>query len=87
MLAIDGISKTFHPGTPNEVRALRDVSLTIQPHGFVIVIGTNGSGKSTRMNAVAGTFIVDRGNLERAYRARWEAYASGRPPQAIAVTD
>ena len=59
MLEINGISKTFYAGTPNEVRALRDVSLTIQPHGFVIVIGTNGSGKSTLLNAVAGTFFVD----------------------------
>jgi putative ABC transport system ATP-binding protein len=73
MLEIDGISKTFHPGTPNEVRALRDVSLTIQPHGFVIVIGTNGSGKSTLLNAVAGTFLVDRGTIRLAGRdvTRW----------------
>src|SRR4029079_17541728 len=68
-----GISKTFHPGTPNEIRALRDVSLTIQPHGFVIVIGTNGSGKSTLLNAVAGTFFVDRGAIRLAGRdmTRW----------------
>src|SRR6476469_10065438 len=73
MLEIDGITKTFHPGTPNEVRALRDVSLTIQPPGFVIVIGTNGSGKSTLLNAVAGTFYVDRGAIRLAGRdmTRW----------------
>src|SRR5438093_297960 len=73
MLEIDGISKTFHPGTPNEVRALRDVRLTIEPHGFVIVIGTNGSGKSTLLNAVAGTFFVDRGAIRLAGRdmTRW----------------
>jgi len=63
MLEIDSISKTFHPGTPNEVRALRDVNLKIQPHGFVIVIGMNGSGKSTLLNAVAGTFFLDRGAI------------------------
>jgi putative ABC transport system ATP-binding protein len=73
MLEIDGISKTFHRGTPNEVRALRDVSLTIEPHSFVIVIGTNGSGKSTLLNAVAGTFFVDRGTIRLAGRdvTRW----------------
>src|SRR6187200_1255008 len=41
MLDIRNITKTFHAGTPNEVRALRDVALTIQDHEFVIVIGTN----------------------------------------------
>jgi putative ABC transport system ATP-binding protein len=63
MLEIRNITKTFHPGTPNEVRALRDVALTIENHEFVIVIGTNGSGKSTLLNAVAGTFQVDEGRI------------------------
>src|SRR5881227_1105922 len=73
MLEIRDISKTFHAGTPNEVRALQDVSLTIDPGSFVIVIGTNGSGKSSLLNAVAGTFLVDRGNIRLADQdiTRW----------------
>ncbi len=63
MLDIRDISKTFNPGTPNEVRALQQVSLHIEPGSFVIVIGTNGSGKSTLLNAVAGSFIVDAGRI------------------------
>ena len=63
MLEIQNISKTFHSGTPNEVRALSDVSVSISEGSFVIVIGTNGSGKSTLLNAVAGTFYVDSGTL------------------------
>src|SRR5208282_5387500 len=63
VLQIDHISKTFKPGTPNEVRALTDVSLNLHAGSFLIVIGTNGSGKSTLLNAVAGTFIVDRGSI------------------------
>jgi putative ABC transport system ATP-binding protein len=63
MLDIRDISKTFNPGTPNEVRALQHVSLHIEPGSFVIVIGTNGSGKSTLLNAVAGSFIVDAGRI------------------------
>ena len=59
MLEIRGISKTFHAGTLNEVRALRNVSVTIEEGSFVIVIGTNGSGKSSLLNAVAGTFFID----------------------------
>ena len=63
MLEIRGVSKVFNPGTPNEVRALQDVTLTIDEGTFVMVIGTNGSGKSTLLNAVAGSFDVDTGSI------------------------
>jgi putative ABC transport system ATP-binding protein len=63
MLEIREISKVFNQGTPNEVRALQDVSLTIDEGCFVIVIGTNGSGKSTLLNAVAGSFEVETGTI------------------------
>src|SRR5258708_28244594 len=63
MLELSGIYKSFNPGTPNEVRALRNVSLRLETGSFLIVIGTNGSGKSTLLNAVAGTFIVDTGSI------------------------
>jgi putative ABC transport system ATP-binding protein len=63
MLEIRGIEKTFHAGTPNEVRALQGVDLDIDDGSFVVVIGTNGSGKSTLLNAVAGTFFVDAGSI------------------------
>lgn len=66
MLEVRGISKTFHPGTPNEVRALQHVDLSVEDGSFVVVIGTNGSGKSTLLNAVAGTFIVDTGSIRLA---------------------
>ena len=64
MLEIEQIRKTFHAGTPNEIRALQGVDLHIEPGSFVIVIGTNGSGKSTLLNAVAGSFFVDSGRLK-----------------------
>jgi putative ABC transport system ATP-binding protein len=63
MLEIADIKKTFHAGTPNEVRALRGVGLTIERSSFVCVIGTNGSGKSTLLNAVAGAFLTDSGRI------------------------
>ena len=63
MLQISNISKTFNPGTPNEVRALRNVTLTLPAGSFLIVLGTNGSGKSTLLNAAAGTFTVDAGKI------------------------
>ena len=66
MLQITRLFKTFNPGTPNEVRALSDVSLTLDPGSFLIIIGTNGSGKSTLLNAVAGSFIADAGSISLA---------------------
>ena len=73
MLELEGIVKTFHPGTANEVRALRGVDLRVEDHSFVVVIGTNGSGKSTLQNAVSGSFPVDRGRILLAGRdiTRW----------------
>jgi len=64
MLEVGGVSKTFHAGTPNELRALRSVGLGVEEGSFVIVIGTNGSGKSTLLNAVAGSFFVDAGTIK-----------------------
>jgi putative ABC transport system ATP-binding protein len=63
MLKIENIKKTFNAGTVNEVKALQDVSLEIEEGSFVCVLGTNGSGKSTMLNAVAGTFLVDEGKI------------------------
>jgi putative tryptophan/tyrosine transport system ATP-binding protein len=73
MLDVRRISKTFNPGTINEVRSLREVSLSIEDGSFVTVIGTNGSGKSTLLNAVAGTFFVDSGTIQLGGRdiTRW----------------
>ena len=63
MLEIRDAWKTFHAGTPNEVRALQGVDLTLGEGSFTIVIGTNGSGKSTLLNSVAGSFYLDQGQL------------------------
>jgi putative ABC transport system ATP-binding protein len=73
MLQLRELQKTFFAGTPNEVRALRGVSLQIEAGSFVTVIGTNGSGKSTLLNAVAGSFLVDRGTIAIAGKdvTRW----------------
>jgi putative ABC transport system ATP-binding protein len=63
VLEISDISMTFHAQTPNAVRALRNVSLAIPTGTFVVVIGTNGSGKSSLLKAVAGSFLVDEGRI------------------------
>jgi putative tryptophan/tyrosine transport system ATP-binding protein len=63
MLEVQKISKTFHSGTPNEVRALQRIDFQLEKRSFVVIIGTNGSGKSTFLNAVAGSFFVDEGEI------------------------
>jgi putative tryptophan/tyrosine transport system ATP-binding protein len=63
MLELQNLLKTFNADTPNEVRALRGVTLTLERGSFLIIIGTNGGGKSTLLNAVAGTFLVDSGRI------------------------
>ena len=64
MLKINHIAKTFNPGTITEKVALVDVELHLMPGDFVTVIGGNGAGKSTVLNAVAGVFPVDKGTIE-----------------------
>ena len=63
MLEIQGIRKIFNANTVNEKVALQNLSLTLNDGDFVTVIGGNGAGKSTMLNAVAGVFPVDEGRI------------------------
>ena len=63
MLKIENVWKTFNKGTVNEKVALQCLNLHMQPGDFVTVIGGNGAGKSTMLNAVAGVFGVDSGKI------------------------
>src|SRR5213594_1492042 len=80
MLEIANLTKTFNRGTPNEVRALRGVSLRLDRGSFLLIIGTNGSGKSTLLNAVAGTFLPDAGRLTLAGQniTRWPEHCRAK---------
>ena len=63
MLEIKGISKTFNVGTVNEKQALNNLSLTLNDGDFCTIIGGNGAGKSTMLNAIAGVWPVDEGQI------------------------
>ena len=63
MLELKHIYKTFHPGTINERRALCGLDLSLAKGDFVTVIGGNGAGKSTMLNAISGVFPVDAGSI------------------------
>ncbi|TGE31052.1 ATP-binding cassette domain-containing protein [Desulfosporosinus sp. Sb-LF] len=63
MLTVRNLVKVFNRGTINEKKALDRVLLELVPNDFVTVIGSNGAGKSTFLNAVAGNFLVDSGEI------------------------
>ena len=63
MLEIKGIHKTFNAGTINEKTALNGIDLKLEPGDFVTIIGGNGAGKSTMLNAISGVFPVDKGSI------------------------
>ena len=63
MLELHQVCKTFNPGTVNEKAALTHLSLTLEEGDFVTVIGGNGAGKSTMLNAISGVWPVDAGTV------------------------
>lgn len=63
MLEIKDVRKTFNAGTINQKTALDGLSLHLNEGDFVTVIGGNGAGKSTMLNAVAGVWTVDSGTI------------------------
>ena len=64
MLKITNLQKTFNPGTVNAKTALNGLNLTLEDGDFVTVIGGNGAGKSTMLNAIAGVWKPDYGTIE-----------------------
>lgn len=63
MLELKNVHKTFNLGTINEKKALNGVELKLEKGDFVTVIGGNGAGKSTVLNAVAGVWPIDSGSI------------------------
>ena len=63
MLKLENIRKVFNAGTVNEKVALNGLNLHMNEGDFVTVIGGNGAGKSTMLNAIAGVWGVDEGKI------------------------
>jgi putative ABC transport system ATP-binding protein len=63
-LRLEGVTHLFHAGTPNEARALDGVDLELEQGTFTVVLGTNGSGKSSLLNAIAGSLELASGRIE-----------------------
>ena len=63
MLEVNDLHKTFNIGTINEKVALDGVNLKLNSGDFVTIIGGNGAGKSTTLNAIAGVWPIDQGKI------------------------
>lgn len=63
MLKVDNLTKKFFPGTPNELTAVDDLDLEMTDGDFLTVIGSNGAGKTTFLNLIAGTTSPTRGRI------------------------
>lgn len=63
MLEIRNVTKVFNKGSVDEKVALNGLSLTLNDGDFVTVIGGNGAGKSTMLNAICGTWLPDSGSV------------------------
>jgi putative ABC transport system ATP-binding protein len=63
MIELTSLDKTFEQPGGDRVHALRGVNLTIPAGQFLTVIGSNGSGKSTILNVIAGTYFTDTGSI------------------------
>jgi NitT/TauT family transport system ATP-binding protein len=62
-VVVNRVSKVFNPGKPNEVIALSDIELTIEPGEFVSLIGPSGCGKSTLLRLVANLIEPSEGDV------------------------
>ena len=63
MLDLTDIRKTFNPNSINQKIALDGVTLHLEDGDFVTMIGGNGAGKSSLLNAIAGVWPVDCGRI------------------------
>jgi putative ABC transport system ATP-binding protein len=63
MLEIQSARKVFHRGQPDEKVALDGLSLKLKTGEFAVVIGSNGAGKSSMLNAISGALPLDSGKI------------------------
>ena len=63
MLEVSNARKVFYRGKPDEKIALNDLSLKLGTGEFGIILGSNGAGKSTMLNAVSGALPLDSGSV------------------------
>lgn len=63
MIRLEGFTKYFHKGSANQVLALDHIDLEVEKGDFITIIGSNGAGKSSLLNGLAGAFPADDGRI------------------------
>jgi putative ABC transport system ATP-binding protein len=63
VLRLEAATHAFHAGSASETRALDGVNLELEQGSFTVVLGTNGSGKSSLLNAIAGSLALAQGRV------------------------
>ena len=79
ILKVEHLSKVYGQGE-NEVRALDDVSFSVEKGQFVAIIGPSGSGKSTLLHILGG---VDRPTSGKVWLERQDVFAQNEEQLAI----
>jgi putative ABC transport system ATP-binding protein len=69
MINISGLDKTFNRGKANEVHALKNINLSITDKEFVVIVGANGSGKTSLLNCISGSVFPSSGEIKIAGNA------------------
>ncbi len=64
MLKLTNVHQIFEIGTVNEKHVLKGIDLDVKENDFITIIGGNGAGKSTMLNAIAGNFVITSGSIE-----------------------
>ena len=63
MLTIRNADLTFYQNTNMEKRLFKKLNIHVNDTDFITVIGANGSGKSSLINVISGTYILQSGNV------------------------
>ena len=63
MLSLQNLRKIFHRDTIDEKVAINGIGLEVKEGEFITVIGSNGAGKTSLLNLIAGTYLPDEGKI------------------------
>ncbi|HCN83648.1 MAG TPA: ABC transporter ATP-binding protein [Sphingobacteriaceae bacterium] len=64
MIEISNLEKLFNRGQANEVYALKNINLSVGAKEFVVIVGANGSGKTSLLNCISGSILPSSGDIK-----------------------
>ncbi len=84
---VEGLAKEFTLHLQGGVRlpVLRDLSLSVFPGECLALVGPSGTGKSTLLRALYGTYVPQAGRIHVLHRGRMVDLASADPRQILSI--